>query len=104
MIRRPPRSTLFPYTTLFRSHCRRSSTAASRRSLASVSVPVARVVLSHPLDVVALVGRHPANKLISREPLPGRNSFHHKEMPPRDGAGDYPSVRRAIPVPRVGCP
>src|SRR2546430_6931509 len=23
MIRRPPRSTLFPYTTLFRSHCRR---------------------------------------------------------------------------------
>src|SRR3712207_8430642 len=24
MIRRPPRSTLFPYTTLFRSRCRRS--------------------------------------------------------------------------------
>src|SRR2546422_8099815 len=24
MIRRPPRSTLFPYTTLFRSHARRS--------------------------------------------------------------------------------
>src|SRR3712207_6975447 len=24
MIRRPPRSTLFPYTTLFRSSCRRS--------------------------------------------------------------------------------
>src|SRR2546422_8245550 len=23
MIRRPPRSTLFPYTTLFRSHCRK---------------------------------------------------------------------------------
>src|SRR5438034_5760733 len=26
MIRRPPRSTLFPYTTLFRSHCARRST------------------------------------------------------------------------------
>src|SRR5438876_8508141 len=25
MIRRPPRSTLFPYTTLFRSPCRRGS-------------------------------------------------------------------------------
>src|SRR3989442_4521209 len=25
MIRRPPRSTLFPYTTLFRSHCHGSS-------------------------------------------------------------------------------
>src|SRR5687767_15432939 len=29
MIRRPPRSTLFPYTTLFRS-CRSRSSAASR--------------------------------------------------------------------------
>src|SRR2546430_12456784 len=26
MIRRPPRSTLFPYTTLFRSHLRRGTT------------------------------------------------------------------------------
>src|SRR3712207_7546494 len=36
MIRRPPRSTLFPYTTLFRSHgrgrcCARRSTCCSRR-------------------------------------------------------------------------
>src|SRR2546423_3813894 len=30
MIRRPPRSTLFPYTTLFRSRGRRSTVAASR--------------------------------------------------------------------------
>src|SRR2546426_8142771 len=28
MIRRPPRSTLFPYTTLFRSHSLRSADAA----------------------------------------------------------------------------
>src|SRR5258708_23474698 len=44
MIRRPPRSTLFPYTTLFRSdqafaHCPKFPTAASRRSLGRVSVP-----------------------------------------------------------------
>src|SRR3712207_7727671 len=32
MIRRPPRSTLFPYTTLFRSHRRRG--AAGRRAAA----------------------------------------------------------------------
>ena len=56
-------------------HCRRSSTAATRRCLASVSVRVARVVLSHPLDISALVGRHPANELISRGPRPGRRSF-----------------------------
>src|SRR2546425_7678906 len=31
MIRRPPRSTLFPYTTLFRSRCRGPPPAAPRR-------------------------------------------------------------------------
>src|SRR4029077_6336592 len=84
------------------AHCRRSSTAASRRSLASVSVPVARVVLSHPLAIFALVGRYPANKLIARDPLPRRNSFPGGEMPLRQIAGNYPSVRRAMPVPGVG--
>ena len=56
-------------------HCRRSSTAATRRCLASVSVRVARVVLSHPLDISALVSRHLTNQLISRGPLSGRRSF-----------------------------
>src|SRR3712207_7358416 len=37
MIRRPPRSTLFPYTTLFRS---RNSTIARQEHLAQVDVPV----------------------------------------------------------------
>src|SRR5256885_9211216 len=31
MIRRPPRSTLFPYTTLFRSHCGQRSAAVGSR-------------------------------------------------------------------------
>src|SRR2546427_2997668 len=31
MIRRPPRSTLFPYTTLFRSRCGRQGTTAAGR-------------------------------------------------------------------------
>ena len=43
------------------AHCRRSSTAASRRSLASVPVPVTQVVLSHLLGISALVGRYPTN-------------------------------------------
>src|SRR3712207_7104299 len=33
MIRRPPRSTLFPYTTLFRSRCPRSSSWRIRRKI-----------------------------------------------------------------------
>ncbi len=86
------------------AHCRRSSTAATRRCLASVSVPVARVVLSHPLDIFALVGRYPANKLISREPLPRRNSFPGRSMPTRRIAAYYPLVRMAIHVPGVGYP
>src|SRR5947208_15807113 len=83
-------------------HCQRSSTAATRRCLASVSVPVARVVLSHPLDIFALVGRYPTNKLISREPLPRRNSFPGQEMPLNQIARYYRLVRIAIPVPQVG--
>src|SRR5438309_7185543 len=33
LIRRPPRSTLFPYTTLFRSHASAAQVAAARRFL-----------------------------------------------------------------------
>ena len=86
------------------AHCRRSSTAASRRSLASVPVPVTQVVLSHLLGILALVGRYPANKLIPRGPLSRRNSFPGKRMSPRQIAGYYPSVRKAIPIPEVGYP
>ena len=52
------------------AHCGRFSTAASRRSLGSVSVPVWVTILSDHLPVAALVGRYPANKLMGREPIP----------------------------------
>jgi hypothetical protein len=42
-------------------HCPRFPTAASRRSLDRVSVPMWRVVLSDPLRVVALVSRYLTN-------------------------------------------
>ena len=45
-------------------HCEWSSTAASRRSLGSISVPVRLAVLSDQLIVIALVGRYPTNKLM----------------------------------------
>src|SRR4029079_5187306 len=47
-------------------HCPKFPTAASRRSLGRVSVPVWLVVLSDQLRIVALVGFYPANKLIRR--------------------------------------
>ena len=86
------------------AHCRRSSTAASRRSLASVPVPVAQVVLSHLLGIFALVGRHPTNQLIPRGPRPGRRTSGLERMPPRGVARNYPVSRRAMPDPGVGCP
>src|SRR5439155_21024203 len=78
-------------------HCRRSSTAATRRCLASVSVPVARVVLSHPLGVCGSVGRHPTDYLIPRGPRPGRTSLCSPEV-----IRYYPPSRTAIPGPGVG--
>ena len=40
------------------------STAASLRSLGSISIPVWLTTLSGQLPIIALVGRYPANKLI----------------------------------------
>src|ERR1700709_2113994 len=58
------------------AHCAIFPTAASRRSLGRVSVPVWPVTLSGRLPVVALVGRHPTNKLIGRGPILSRKTFH----------------------------
>ena len=54
------------------AHCARFPTAASRRSLDRVSVPVWLIILSDQLPVVALVGFYPANKLIRRGLVPDR--------------------------------
>src|SRR2546427_7408773 len=43
MIRRPPRSTLFPYTTLFRSAERTASVEPSLRSAAAGEIPSCRM-------------------------------------------------------------
>ncbi len=55
------------------AHCPIFSTAASRRSVDSVAVPLRQVVLSHLLSVIALVGHYPANKLIDHRPLRERH-------------------------------
>ena len=65
----------FPHAALLRhafAHCARFPTAASRRSLGRVSVPVWLIVLSDQLPIVALVGHYPTNKLMGRGPVPMR--------------------------------
>ena len=66
-----PKSVL-PHTASLRQpfgHCARFPTAASRRSLGRISVPMWLTILSDQLRVVVLVGHYPTNQLIRREPL-----------------------------------
>ena len=51
------------------AHCAKFLTAASRRSLGRISVPVWLIILSNQLLIIALVGRYPTNKLIRRRTI-----------------------------------
>ena len=61
-------------------HCPIFPTAASRRSLGRVSVPVWLIVLSDQLQIVALVSHYLTNKLIWRGPLFRRRTFFPEEI------------------------
>ena len=64
--------TFFPHAALLGQgfpHCPIFPTAASRRSLDRVSVPMWPFILSDRLLIVDLVGRYLTNYLIRREPI-----------------------------------
>ena len=61
-------------------HCAIFPTAASRRSLGRISVPMWPVALSGRLPVEALVSHYLTNKLIGREPIPNRRNFQTTTM------------------------
>ncbi len=70
-------------------HCAKFLTAASRRSLDRVSVPVWLIILSDQLPIVALVGHYPTNKLMDAGSSPnnsfqGEAIFDHKNRSPYD--------------------
>ncbi len=54
------------------AHCPKFPTAASRRSLDRVSVPVWLIILSDQLPIAALVSRYLTNKLMGRGHINGR--------------------------------
>ncbi len=68
------------------AHCAKFPTAASRRSLDRVSVPVWLIILSGQLTISALVGRYPTNKLMVRELIP-RRDLRPFCLIPRGGRG-----------------
>ena len=53
-------------------HCQSLSTAASRRSLGRISIPVWLTILSDQLPIIALVSSYLTNKLMGRGPIPKR--------------------------------
>src|SRR2546422_11508244 len=74
MIRRPPRSTLFPYTTLFRSREVRGQPARiQRRGRASIyQDDQVRVILDHlPIDDLQVLRQVAAADILTIEVLTG---------------------------------
>ncbi len=64
-----------PHMALLRQgfpHCAKFPTAASRRSLGRISVPMWPFTLSGRLPIKALVGRYPTNWLMGRKLIQGR--------------------------------
>ena len=72
-----------PHAALLRQgfpHCAKFPTAASRRSLGRISVPMWPISLSARLPIVGTVGRHPAVYLMGRDPIPRRKGFPETPM------------------------
>ena len=88
------------------AHCAIFPTAASRRSLVRVSVPVWLIILSDQLPIVALVGLYPANQLIGRGPLSVRPRRTFDPIPAGTWShavlatvsGGYPPPRGRLPT------
>src|SRR3712207_8821853 len=78
MIRRPPRSTLFPYTTLFRSSCRRPAVVLARGSSATVA-------LGQVLERLAGGGDRAGDVAAAVDPVNGhrRSEEHTSELQSR---------------------
>src|SRR2546422_2242774 len=96
MIRRPPRSTLFPYTTLFRSQA--IDPSAGRRTAAG-PVPQGRAGADEVADVVQRHLHLPEHRseehtseLQSRLHLVCRLLLEKKKTPGDRGAGGWPAT------------
>ena len=74
------------------AHCARFPTAASRRSLDRVSVPVWLIILSDQLPVKGLVGHYPTNYLMGRRLILERRLLR-APFPERSDYGSRRSIQ-----------
>src|SRR2546430_7722051 len=79
MIRRPPRSTLFPYTTLFRSHCGICGNLELQR-ISAEHVPGVTAIPGRILGLPALRCAPCRHKFFSMRPLRRRSEEHTSEL------------------------
>src|SRR5258705_1294973 len=102
MIRRPPRSTLFPYTTLFRSQVRLLAALIPNRDPALPDVPTAREQRSeeHTSELQSL--RHLVCRLLlEKKKRAGQRSLLCRSkptdllFPPHTQTGEHSDMRRA---------
>src|SRR5256885_12919784 len=102
MIRRPPRSTLFPYTTLFRSRLPRMSLSFS--SLQLLTVQYVRIARGMPPSRrefrPTALDRPPRAKESSRRRALLSSPAPFDAAPPNDAAAIAPSCRREDAAPR----
>src|SRR3712207_9392061 len=90
MIRRPPRSTLFPYTTLFRAHA--AAAVGERHQDAAVEDPAGRAELRRMAEPAA----HPLRALVEQlDPEPGGERHGLQEVA-------HAGERAASPTAEIG--
>ena len=93
----------FTHAALLRQgfpHCAKFLTAASRRSLDRIPVPMWLVILSDQLPIVALVGHYPTNKLMGRGLIQKRQLVNRGRLSPNRNwsvsgiSGSFPPLSR----------
>src|SRR5690606_10524942 len=70
MLRRPPRSTLFPYTTLFRSYTLHSIPQGTKLAMSEVSTKDSSIPVAQPEPAPAAAASKPAGKPASSANAP----------------------------------
>src|SRR5256885_11651218 len=88
MIRRPPRSTLFPYTTLFRSYIRQNCQVFAKDVPLSIAHEITGVrseehtsELQSPCNLVCRLLLEKKKQIMSALPLYGTTSAHSNPAP-----------------------